>query len=222
MEMLKMAYDISLITDLNSLNMVNQLMKSTSTNSLNSLLSNVTGTSSLLGTKATNQLSVNLDTLGLITALGSLTEGNPFSVFSTALDAATIESAVTNFATAFNKAVTSLSGSSNSISQQNAESLKALTEANDTAFEAIGITIDDDGKLVVDSETLAEAAKNNPEDIQAAFNDTTFATTVSAKARSAISQALGLTSGAGFLSMYTSSLNSGISGILTSLYSEYL
>ncbi|MFA6448615.1 MAG: flagellar filament capping protein FliD [bacterium] len=219
-----MTFDISLISNLNSLNLVNQLLNSSmSANSLNSLLGNTAGSSSLLSaTTATSKLSANLATVSLITTAGSLTVGNPLSVFSSDQDAAMIEKAVTNFVTAFNKTVTSLSGSSSSISNQYADSLKAIAGANSPALEAIGITIDNAGKFVVDSAALKEAAASNPEDIQTAFNDTTFVTTVAAKAKSAVSQMLGLTSGAGFLTMYTSSLSSGASGLLSRLISGYL
>jgi len=223
MEMLTMSFDISLISNIASINLLKQSLTANSgANTLNSLLSSVTGTtSSLSGTSATSQLSTNLSTLSLVTASGALTQGNPLSVFSGAQDAESLTQAVTKFASAFNKAVSAMSGSSSAISTQSAESLGTLAEANAAALEAVGITIDD-GKLVVDEEKLADVAENNPGNIKAAFNDTTFAATISAKARSAISQVLGLNNSAGFLAMYTSNLNSGTSGLLSSLYSGYL
>ena len=69
---------------------------------------------------------------------------------------------------------------------------------------------------------LAEAAENSPEDIEAAFSDSTFASAVASRAQSAVSQVLGLTSSAGFLAMYNNSLTSGVSGLLSILYSNYL
>jgi len=219
-----MALDISLINSLNSLNLMNQLLSvATKTSSLNGLLSNATGKSSLLsGSAATSQLSVNLSTLGLVTASGSLTNGNPLSVFSGNQSAETITNAVKTFVSAFNKAVTSLSGSSSSISKQGAKGLVALAEANSEGLEAVGISIDKDGKLVVDSDKLEEVAESKPKLIQTVFNDTNFITTVSSKAKGAISQVLGLTGGAGFMAVYNSSLNSGTSSLLSGIISSYM
>ncbi|HOO57002.1 MAG TPA: flagellar filament capping protein FliD [bacterium] len=216
---------LSIINNLNSLSLLNQMTENTSSSSsLNSLLSNALSGTSLTSSSSTGQLSINLKTVGLLTAAGKLTDGNSLSVFSSTStqDADTIVDAVTGFVTAFNSAVSALSGSSSSISSQSAESLVSLAEANSEALSAIGITIDDDGMLEVDSDILEEAAENNPEDIQAVFNDTNFITTVSSKARTAITQVLGLSSGAGFLSLYSSSLDSGLNGLLTSLYNSYL
>ncbi len=219
-----MTLDISLINSLSSMNLANQLLSGLkSTGSLNGLLGNVTGATSLLsGSSATNQLSVNLSTLGLVTASGALTNGNPLSVFSGDQDAERITNAVTRFVSAFNKAVTSLSGSSSSISTRSAESLESLAEANASALEAIGITIDEDGLLVVDSDKLEDTAETDPDKIKTVFNDTNFITAVSSKAKNAISQVLGITSGAGFMAMYTNSLNSGTSSMLSSIISNYI
>jgi len=123
---------------------------------------------------------------------------------------------------AFNKAVTSLSGSSSSISKQGAKGLVALAEANSEGLEAVGISIDKDGKLVVDSDKLEEVAESKPKLIQTVFNDTNFITTVSSKAKGAISQVLGLTGGAGFMAVYNSSLNSGTSSLLSGIISSYM
>jgi hypothetical protein len=216
--------NFSLINSYNSLNLVNTLLGSSTsnTNSLSSLLSTVTGSTSLLSSTATAQQAVNLTTLGLVTASGALTSSNALTVFtgSSTQDATKIQSAVTAFVTAFNKSIDSLSGSSNAISQQSAKTLSSLASANATALSAIGITIDSDGKLVVDSTKLADAATNNQSAIQTAFNSTSFASNVSAASRSAISQSLGITSGAGFMSMYTSSASSQL--LSSSLLSSYL
>ena len=223
-----MTTSISLINSLNNLNMINQMLgTTTSSSSLNSLLSNISGTSSLLSSTATNLQAANLTALKLITAAGPLTSSNPLTVFTGAStqDATKIKNAVTNFVTAFNNAIGSLSGSSNAISNQSATSLTALAKANATALSAIGITIDNAGKLVVDSTKLQTAATSNQTAIQTAFNGSaSFASKVTAASRSAISQGLGLTSSTGFMALYTSSLSSGTSSLLSSssLFSIYL
>jgi len=156
--------------------------------------------------------------VSLITASGALTTGNPNSVFTggTTQNATQIKNAVTTFVSAFNKAVDSLSGSSNAISNQSAKSLASLASANASAFADIGITVDDNGKLSVDTAKLNAAVTGNQKKIQAVFNDTTFVSTVTSKVKTSISQSLGISSGAGFLAMYSNSLSSGMSGLLSS------
>jgi hypothetical protein len=230
--MLKMATNISLINNINTQNLINLMMSNTagsSSSSLNSLLSNTgSSKSSLLSsTAAKEQQAVNLNTLNLMTAAGTLTSGNPQTVFTGAKtqDATKIQKAVTTFVTTFNKAVDSLSGSSSAVSNQSAEKLTALAGANSKALSAIGITIDDEGKLVVNSAKLKAAATSSQTAVQTAFNGSnSFASKVASISRSSISQSLGITSNAGFLSMYTSGLGSSASSLFTSnsFFSAYM
>lgn len=219
-----MAVSISLINNLSAYNLINQtLNKSTSAGSLGSLLTS-SGSTSLLSSSAKSQQAVNLNAVSLMTASGQLTSSNPLSVFSgsSTQSAAKIEKAVTNFVSAYNKTVTSLSGSSNPFSQQGAKNLTALAEKNATALSAIGITIDNHGKLVTNTATLHAAATSNQSGIKTAFNGASaFASKVTTESRSAVSQSLGLNSGAGFMALYSSSLSSGASNQLSSSLSRF-
>ncbi len=202
-----MAFDITQITNSTALTLLTQVLSnsssSSSSNSISSLLTSV-----ISGTSSTQTTS--LSAVSLITAAGALTSGNPNSVLNTG-DTDTLKEAVLNFVDTFNSAVDSLAGSENDITSVYADGLTGLAEANSDALASIGITIDDDGKLVVDETTLENAIEEDSSVVEDVFSSTSFTESVINKARSAISSSLGLTSGASFLTLYNNYANAASS-----------
>ncbi|HOX27558.1 MAG TPA: flagellar filament capping protein FliD [bacterium] len=209
--------DLSLFSLQSKLFLSQTLLSSLSTSSSNS-----TSDSNSIGSLLTSLLNVknsaitqtsNISLLNLNSAAMALNASNTTSIFSKSStpDASTLETDITNFVSAFNKAVQLDAAGSSPTGE-----LASLAENNSEALASIGITVNSDGTLSVDEAALKNAIANDSQAVEDAFNGAgSFAAYVQSKAMNAVTQSL---SGVNLLSsLYGSSSSSDLMTTLSGL-----
>lgn len=152
--------------------MLSYLNKDASEDMVNALtaLSNSKKTAKASATIISTYTDVKKNAEGLTDSLAAFTneDKNLLAKAKETGDTSALVSAAKNFAESYNKVYKKMAGSSTALDQFYASSLKEAVSSSSEAFAAIGISLDKDGALSVDSDKLKSASA---EDFEKVFGE---------------------------------------------------
>ncbi len=119
------------------------------------------------GSSTSKYSGVSDSSANLLAAIEDVSDETIYNTEAENYDQANMIKAVSNFVTAYNSEITSMANCGGSINTSFLAEFKAAFSQNETALEAIGLSMSKDGKLAINQDTLAASDASDVEEILA-------------------------------------------------------